>query len=420
MLRLASRAMRSTCLEWLPDPRLKCFPYLALAWYRDARQVVIGSPSRGTLGFPVMAENVSTVIAFWSYAHEDDRADQGAILRLADRLRDEYSLLTGQEITLFVDRDDLLWGQEWRERIRTALVQTTFFIPLLSPRYFQRTECRAELLDFAGQAQGLGVIDLIMPILYSPVLDLTDRNPDEAVALAARMQYADWTKIRLRDESSEVHRQAVHALAERLQAVECEVAGRQLVREGQAAGSTSPKLGLSETLREIQNLLPEWLDAVETDPIVDAQSQAIVEEFDEKRRKLTRRQAGARLALAARQAAEMAPLARRELQLAETYTSRTIALNPLVAGAIRGVEAHPELRPALGELEEAVAIAVARIEKPTRGVPMEEWAEARASESRLMGELANIWRRSNRLREETNAIVLRWVASLSTFEAEEA
>jgi hypothetical protein len=355
---------------------------------------------------------METAIAFWSYAREDDRADQGAVLRLADRIRDEYSLITGREITIFVDRDDIRWGQEWRERIRSALVQTTFFIALLSPRYFQRPECRKELLDFAGQAQGLGVLELILPILYAPVHELTDDNPDEAVALAARMQYADWTQVRLRDESSEEHRQAVHELASRLATIGHEVAERQLVRETNADGPATRDTGLGETLTEISRLLPEWREAVETDPIVDVQSDALLREFDKKRQKLTRGQAGARLALTVRQANEMAPLADRELKLAEIYASRTVELNPHVLAAIRAVEVTPDAQPALTPLEEAVGVAIERMSSKQRGIPIDEWAAARAGESRLMGHLAGVWRRSNQLRKDANVLVERWAESL--------
>jgi hypothetical protein len=355
---------------------------------------------------------MASAIAFWSYAHEDDHADQGAILHLADRIKDEYSLMTGHEITIFVDRDDIRWGQEWRERIRSALVQTTFFIALLSPRYFQRPECRKELLDFAGQAQGLGILELILPILYTPVPALTDDNPDEAVALAARMQYADWTQVRLRDESSEEHRQAVHELASRLATIEHAVAERQLVRETKIAVPATQGAGLGETLTEIGRLLPDWRDAVETDPIVDAQSSALLREFDKKRSRLTRRQAGVRIALTVRQANEMAPLADRELKLAEIYASRTVELNPLVLAAIRAAEMAPDARSALAPLEEAVGIAIERLRSQSTGTPIDEWAAARAGESRLMGQLASVWRRSNQLRDDANLLVERWAESL--------
>lgn len=356
---------------------------------------------------------------FWSYAHEDDRADQGAILRLATRIGDEYSLITGRELRLFTDRKDIKWGQEWRERIREALVQTTFFIPVLSPRYFKRDECRAELLEFAAHAKSLGVADLIMPILYVPVSGLTADNPDEAVALVARMQYEDWTELRIRDEASESHREAVRALVQRLADIGSSVADRQLSAERDIVADGDPEPGLAEILREIEILLPEWRDAVQTDPILDAQTAATFAAFDEKRRKLSRRQAGARLALTHRQAAEMLPLVERELTLAETYSSRTISLSPLVLQAIRAVLRHRELLPSLADFEAAVEEAVERAEIRQGGIPVEEWARKRSHESHAMGTLESLWRQSKERRIEGNTIVLQWAEQLSALHEDE-
>jgi hypothetical protein len=89
---------------------------------------------------------------FWSYAHADESAETGRITQLARNLQEEYSLITGQEIQLFLDRDDLTWGDNWRKHIDEALAGITFFIPILTPRYFQSEECRRELLTFTTRA----------------------------------------------------------------------------------------------------------------------------------------------------------------------------------------------------------------------------------------------------------------------------
>ena len=103
---------------------------------------------------------------FWSYAHEDDVLDGGNILSLRRLIMEEYNLLSGEPLKLFVDRNDLAWGEEWRERIDSSLAETTFFIPVITPRYFTRPECRRELLEFAAKAKMLGAEELLLPILY--------------------------------------------------------------------------------------------------------------------------------------------------------------------------------------------------------------------------------------------------------------
>jgi hypothetical protein len=75
-------------------------------------------------------------------------------------------------------------------------------MPILSPRYFRREECRRELFAFASQAASLGVDELICPILYVPVDGLAVDSPDEALSLVARAQYESWVDLRLCDERS--------------------------------------------------------------------------------------------------------------------------------------------------------------------------------------------------------------------------
>lgn len=137
-------------------------------------------------------------------------------MRLAERLAEEYSLLTGTTFTIFVDRDDIKWGEEWRARIVHALVDTTFFIPVITNRYFDRAECRRELLEFSTKAQSLGVSELVCPILYAPVEGLSSDSQDEAMALVGRTQWENWTRLRLHDEKSEQHRTAVNKMSMRL------------------------------------------------------------------------------------------------------------------------------------------------------------------------------------------------------------
>lgn len=61
------------------------------------------------------------ISGFWSYAHADDEAEGGRITQLADLLRQEYELLTGEPLTLSLDISLLEWGADWRQKIDEAL-----------------------------------------------------------------------------------------------------------------------------------------------------------------------------------------------------------------------------------------------------------------------------------------------------------
>ncbi len=51
--------------------------------------------------------------SFWSYVRDDDTALFGKIGDLRDDLRRIYKLMTGDSIEIFMDRDDIGWGQQW-------------------------------------------------------------------------------------------------------------------------------------------------------------------------------------------------------------------------------------------------------------------------------------------------------------------
>ena len=49
--------------------------------------------------------------AFWSYVHKDDEAENERISRLAKDVVEEYKMLTGDPIELFLDKDGIAWGR---------------------------------------------------------------------------------------------------------------------------------------------------------------------------------------------------------------------------------------------------------------------------------------------------------------------
>src|SRR4051812_33032149 len=114
---------------------------------------------------------MTSAACFWSYVHSDDAADDGAIRTLAGRLRDQYNLVTGEPLELFIDRD-MRWGDEWSRRIEDAIAGTTFFIPIVTPGYFKSRACRDELIRFKSRASRLGTDQLVMPIYWVMVRKL--------------------------------------------------------------------------------------------------------------------------------------------------------------------------------------------------------------------------------------------------------
>ncbi|UOQ87974.1 toll/interleukin-1 receptor domain-containing protein [Agromyces endophyticus] len=155
-----------------------------------------------------------TLSGFWSYVHADDDAEGGRIAQLGRDIAAQFELLTGESIELFLDRDSLEWGAQWRERIETSLAAIAFFVPVLTPRYFASAACRSELQTFSRRADQLGLRALLLPVLYADLY--FDEGEDELVELARSFQWVDWRELRFSDRTDGSYRRTVHDLAQRL------------------------------------------------------------------------------------------------------------------------------------------------------------------------------------------------------------
>jgi hypothetical protein len=314
-------------------------------------------------------------VGFWSYVRDDDDAEGGRIRRLAQAIQNEYTVLTGESLRIFIDRDDISWGEEWRRRIAEALAGTTFFIPVVTPRYFKSEECRRELLTFAMHAQSLGVSELLLPLLYVDVPGLADDNEDEAVALVARTQYERWTALRLADEQSPEYRQGINTLAMRLMEIsEAVTESSAVVRKAETA-LASDEPGLIDILADAEAALPRWSEAMERfGPLMEQIAGLSVEATTRMERSDAAGKgfAGRIVAIKAL-ASALDPLTSELLELGTTYASELVTVDSGVLTIIRQAE---------GEVEEASRAEVCEFFESIRGA---------ASASREMaGSLAEV------------------------------
>lgn len=290
---------------------------------------------------------------FWSYVHADDTSDSGKIRRLAEVVGNEYSILTGEEINIFVDRSEISWGDQWRNRIDSALVGTTFFIPVVTPRYFKSPECRRELLTFSGHVKSLGMNQLIMPILYSKVKELS--NPpkdDEAIALIAEYQWEDWRELRLADEGSSEYRRAVHRLASRLADIaESANAAEGVSTREIAVRQTEPESdtvdqepGFIEVLAQGEEAIPRWGVALNEIGPVLVDIAGLLENSNLRLRESDGINGGfaGRLRVARNLAADLAEPAERVSDLGRLYAEELVNIDPAILTMIRMVEEEPE------------------------------------------------------------------------------
>ncbi|MCB9899382.1 MAG: toll/interleukin-1 receptor domain-containing protein [Planctomycetes bacterium] len=201
---------------------------------------------------------MSSLAGFWSYVHDDDNNDLGRISQLARDIAAEYEALTGDSIELFLDKDNLEWGDDWRSRIVENLARVAFFVPIVTPRYLQSPECRNELQHFARQAENNGLRSLLLPILYIRTPAFAEASPsDDLVKLLKKHQWYDWTAVRFCEAASREYRTNIHILASKL--VD---ANRTAEKQSQPLPAISPESepspGLIDRLAATEEALPKW------------------------------------------------------------------------------------------------------------------------------------------------------------------
>ncbi|MET0417638.1 MAG: toll/interleukin-1 receptor domain-containing protein [Actinoplanes sp.] len=347
-------------------------------------------------------------ISFWSYATEDDRSDKGRILQLASDIAEEFSLIAGHPLSLFIDRNAVEWGDQWRSKIDMTLTDASFLIAVVTPRYFKRPECRRELLSFHAQAKNRNLERLLLPILYIDVADLSEDSSDEAVALIARAQFADWRTLRLHDVNSPEYRKGVNALAQRILRLSQQVESLLLEEEARQADADEP--GISDTVEEIQKLLPAWTESVVGDKTNRAQLRGTFAEHKTRITKLRARRAprSAVLATQLRLGPDVLPMLEKRHRDAKIYLSRSAELDPLVQQLIHKLLEHPDEVDLANDFFFAAEDAVENIVADISSDIETEYLKSLSHLSQSIKKAHSVSDQGNALIQQGNDIVAGW------------
>jgi len=157
--------------------------------------------------------------AFMSYARFNDEHDDGQLTRFRQRLAAEVRAQTGQQFTIFQDREDIAWGQNWKQRIDDTLDTVPLLLVIVTPGFFASEPCRDELTRFLERERTLGRADLILPVYYISAREIDNpaaREADELAAALAARQLADWRELRFKPLTSPSVRKAIAHLAGRM------------------------------------------------------------------------------------------------------------------------------------------------------------------------------------------------------------
>ncbi len=154
-------------------------------------------------------------VGFWSYARQDDSHSDGHLSQLRAIVGKAISLRVGEEVRLFQDTEAIPFGTDWAAQIEDAISQTTFFVPVITPRFLKSESCRDEFNAFRHRMKALARSDLIFPIHYVDVDRLADSNAifgDDLAALR-RQQWIDFRPLQFEDAKSPRVRQWADSLA---------------------------------------------------------------------------------------------------------------------------------------------------------------------------------------------------------------
>jgi len=159
--------------------------------------------------------------AFMSYTHLDDQNDGKRLTLFRECLAKEVRAQTGKEFLIFQDVEDIGWGQDFEKRIEDAIKEVTFFIPIITPSFFNSEYCREELRQFLKREEQLQRNDLILPVYYIACPILEDRSKqatDELAQIIAARQRVDWRNLRFASFKSQKVRRKLAAMAVQLRA----------------------------------------------------------------------------------------------------------------------------------------------------------------------------------------------------------
>lgn len=207
------------------------------------------------------------LLGFWSYVHADDETSMGRIVRLAHDIQRNYESIRAESLEVFLDADNIRWGDKWRARIDDTLANVAFFIPVITPLFFTSVECRREFTYFLEKAEALGIRQLIMPILWIDVAELhTEEPPMPLMKTVKEIQWEDWREKRFLELDSGAYQRAVFELASKLVGRVAEVERTDIVAAAeatQAEDDAEGGAGVLDRMAALEEALPRWTETLE-------------------------------------------------------------------------------------------------------------------------------------------------------------
>lgn len=164
------------------------------------------------------ATELPPVRIFLSYVRNDD-ASFTIVEPLKLRLQQLITALSGRPSQIFVDRNDIPLGENWREKIEAAVRHAYFFVPIYTGSYTQSQMCRDEFFLFQDAASQRDVNGLIIPIIWFGLETLRPEGEDEISDYVRAHQAAMFDQAWIEGPDSPPYRKNVTEIAKRILSV---------------------------------------------------------------------------------------------------------------------------------------------------------------------------------------------------------
>ncbi|WP_410632728.1 toll/interleukin-1 receptor domain-containing protein [Amycolatopsis sp. cmx-4-83] len=156
------------------------------------------------------------VRCFLSFTHEDD-GFLNFVTPLKASLEQFCAAAHGRKIEVFVDRESIGWGEDWRARIEDGLNAAMVFIPVVTMNYFYRSSaCREELTAFYAKAKELGLTQLILPMIVLGRELITESSDDANIRIIEKLQHIDIEEAVLAGAGTAEWRRTMAAVSKKL------------------------------------------------------------------------------------------------------------------------------------------------------------------------------------------------------------
>lgn len=205
---------------------------------------------------------------FISYSHQDQNSSTGGDIRqFAADVVDALDGLHGRTVKLFVDVNNVGWGENLWSRLDRELQASTFLIPFITPRYLKSDGCRREFMSFVEGVQRNNSEQLLLPLIWiTPPALQSEAVTDPIVERLKSTLWRDVSAARRADQKSAEYANLVELVADRLVEV---IADRESLTEstdlvGLKEAENEPELGFDEYLANADELLPETEEALHT------------------------------------------------------------------------------------------------------------------------------------------------------------